>query len=70
MVQFPRNSKLLHLGYKIKDVTSHEVDGGNNDDDAMPYSVGQDYLCDLLLWITVVTADLSTSIIDNVSSIL
>jgi len=44
MVQFPRNSKLLHLGYKIENVTSHEVDDGNNDDDAMPCSVGQDYL--------------------------
>jgi len=31
------------LGYKIEDVTLHEVDGSNNDDEAMPYSMGQDY---------------------------
>lgn len=43
-VLFPRNSKLLHLGYKIEDTASHEVDGGNNDDEAMVCSVGQDYL--------------------------
>lgn len=35
---------MLHLGYKLEDATSHEVDGGNNDDEAMPCSVGQDYL--------------------------
>lgn len=43
-VLFPRNSKLLHLGYKIEDARSHEVDDGNNDDEAMLCSVGQDYL--------------------------
>lgn len=43
-VLFPRNSKLLHLGYEIEDATSHEVDGGNNDDETVPCSVGQDYL--------------------------
>lgn len=34
---------MLHLGYKIEDATSYEVDGSNNDDEAMPRSVGQDY---------------------------
>lgn len=34
---------MLHLGYKIEDATLHEVDGGNNDDEAVPCSVGQDY---------------------------
>lgn len=38
-VLFPRNSKLLHLGYKIEDARSHEIDGGNNDDEAMLYVV-------------------------------
>lgn len=34
----------MHLGYKIEDTASHEIDGGNNDDEAMPCSVGQAYL--------------------------
>lgn len=38
-VLFPRNSKLLHLGYKIEDARSHEIDGGNNDDEAMLHVV-------------------------------